>query len=1055
MPINNSNVRYPILNFKREFCPLLMNRLYPFIKWIAELDGGKFLLLLNMTDRSTEESVKEETLLYGGFLELRKFIEPNPIPELTKHWIALKNGIIAIEDSIEGGKLYNSFRSGTHGLECLGVNDLRDYFAGYFKSGNFGNDLQKEEYPILKTHFSLQKDHFLSLPLILFGKLEGVVHLVFESKLKNKLNNQIIWKNIIRGLSVEYESLLLTWDLVGGDFNLKSLVEEELKYVTSNAFQNASDTNKFFKQLNSRQYYLESYGYYLKRIEQNTIIPDYIKREHRRRAIISILIDSYAHNISAHSLTVLKWWFQQRASLDFASSFNEIGTKFPIEKWGKPIIDFLMETFPDRYEQKDIAQGLKYDLARWYGTMKRHQENADFKAVRDQFFSLERQLTPLFKFLLEKGAFWSGVTRDQQFGGEIHNLYEILWGDFIQNPLYLGTIAYSEGITRLNIHIRMYVEEKERSKGDNFHWLYQLKKNEAGLPLDGVLAKVDIGGVPFQPLQHHFVEEGVMHAGLKKALLECEIFFPGGVVGKHAFFTLLENEIRNVKHYEKEDLEKMRQNGLDLVISIRPSGIGKDLGAEIKSLYKIGIWLGHSTKLKKQSGHLVLTRFMRLMEDIITPDTNEARLGGTYQDKICAAMLFNNTFISVEAQDKDRDKAFYPWVRTAFSKGLDLGSNREEDFEIDINNHAEALSVFDEEDLSEVGFFKKYVHLWRGDFIVHLVDNQSIELENVNRFRIVNVIPKDENVKLNLQKVGVIRILENQNKTILPIVAYHHWLKKWFKESKFTIRLFQGKTEIAYIFFDDEKATYLTKPSFFKLPEWEQEEFGEYLQGKSLDLKFAHHDSSSHTDNTLGIRSHGILRQKFFPNVESVEDFSKGQIGELELYELTEVLKTRICIFDKRIADRIPKEKCQTLNEQLSCDIYGEELEKWQEIQKQNLAQYHFIIMHLSFIEAMPYIEEETGKGGKRYGEEGIVDFVEEQLSSGAKNKVILNDNTILIITTGRGRTAWWRKLQNSQYAPFSTFRPVESLIEAVEKAVLKNDYIELKYNLMKVLFGS
>lgn len=47
--------------------------------------------------------------------------------------------------------------------------------------------------------------------------------------------------------------------------------------------------------------------------------------ELRRQAIMSILIDSYAHNISAHSLTALNWWFKQR--VDYVNkSKNEINS---------------------------------------------------------------------------------------------------------------------------------------------------------------------------------------------------------------------------------------------------------------------------------------------------------------------------------------------------------------------------------------------------------------------------------------------------------------------------------------------------------------------------------------------------------------------------------------------------------------------------------------------------------------------------------------------------------------------------------------------------------
>jgi hypothetical protein len=67
-----------------------------------------------------------------------------------------------------------------------------------------------------------------------------------------------------------------------------------------------------------------------------------------------------------------------------------------------------------------------------------------------------------------------------------------------------------------------------------------------------------------------------------------------------------------------------------------------------------------------------------------------------------------------------------------------------------------------------------------------------------------------------------------------------------------------------------------------------------------------------------------------------------------------------------------------------------------------------------------------------------------------------LGDTFFLVITSGRGRTEWWKTLDNKPHLKnFTTFRPVESLIDAVEKATIKNDDIELKYNLVKILFGS
>ncbi len=65
----------------------------------------------------------------------------------------------------------------------------------------------------------------------------------------------------------------------------------------------------------------------------------------------------------------------------------------------------------------------------------------------------------------------------------------------------------------------------------------------------------------------------------------------------------------------------------------------------------------------------------------------------------------------------------------------------------------------------------------------------------------------------------------------------------------------------------------------------------------------------------------------------------------------------------------------------------------------------------------------------------------------------------MLVITTGRGRTKWWvRLMENETYRPyrrFTMFRPVESIISVIEDAISRKDDIELKYNIVKTMFGS
>ena len=52
--------------------------------------------------------------------------------------------------------------------------------------------------------------------------------------------------------------------------------------------------------------------------------------------------------------------------------------------------------------------------------------------------------------LWKRVLFGRGSLEGINFGGKVSNLGNMLWFDFFNNPLYLGTIAYSEGIQRIN-----------------------------------------------------------------------------------------------------------------------------------------------------------------------------------------------------------------------------------------------------------------------------------------------------------------------------------------------------------------------------------------------------------------------------------------------------------------------------------------------------------------------------------------------------------------------------------------------------------------------------
>jgi len=61
-------------------------------------------------------------------------------------------------------------------------------------------------------------------------------------------------------------------------------------------------------------------------------------------------------------------------------------------------------------------------------------------------------------------------------------------------------------------------------------------------------------------------------------------------------------------------------------------------------------------------------------------------------------------------------------------------------------------------------------------------------------------------------------------------------------------------------------------------------------------------------------------------------------------------------------------------------------------------------------------------------------------------------------VTTGRGRQTWQEFLKRDEYKKYQRsiiFRPIESLVSAMEDSLMLNDDFDLKYRIVKVLFGS
>lgn len=1010
------------------FYNLLQDRLHMMMSRFGFLHD-KFTLLINAFPREqTIEIDRFESVVlnYAGIEKQRELLEgpkENQNKSLDSYWHTLDKANLRSDTAVVSSELYQQFRDGEHSLDNIIASSgtLKDYFLLDLPDGQRikkYNIWQVCEYHVLNHSFDLLKYRYLSVPLIQFGEFDGVVHIVYsESDYKNMLSkspksagklSKFAVGNIIKAFSSAYEGLILDWDLVGTNADKETALRAALDAAIDPFFFESFNKNPILKELDFQGFYKKFEGYYKKRFEQHDAIPRERRKQYHKIAIMSILIDSYAHNVTAHSLTALEWWFRLRAER--------------LKRAG----DETYEQFVEDFSSHPVISKP----------------------------SLAIELYPLMKFLLDKGAFWTGLTRERSFGGKISSLFSVLWYDFINNPLYLGTIAFSEGILKLNIRISI-LQQVENVEKVGFR--KKIRKNEDGVLLAGNFVSIDLSKLNKQNQQNRpekisdFVIPGEKFQAFEKALKGFKAFFPGGVVGRHAFFTILENEIRNVKHYSKEDIAKMQKDGLTLGISIEEDTYRKELTEKTKMDYfKIGVWIHQPISLNKT---MFSKRVNRLGEDIINEETFKPRLGGTFQDKVCAAMLFNNTFTSVQDKEGKKNMRYYPWMKTGGSFFEDNKENEIFDYEITwrrytASDYRASREYLEDKFKSGLGYFKKFFIIWKGENIYNLneADEFASVYENYSRFRFVSIQEKQKALFNTIRREGVFRIIHEPAENV--VLAYRLWLQKWLKSKKPIRVVFKiNRQPAAHLFWDGNQVEFRNRKQLKSLsPEVREQLMDKQLVNtQTIQLVHGNKDTTPE-EGFCRYRSHGILKRHFLEGA-ALED---AEVNEEKAAELLEILNTKVAVFDNRIAQRLDKRvNTENLEKSLNCHIFKEDVEIWRKEQRATLTRYHFLVVHLSFIEAF------TGPDGQKlYTEDNIDDFIYKEIMQGKE----IGHNFVLVITTGRGRTQWWSSLEKNNdgsFIYFTTFRPVESLIDSVENAINMEDDFELKYRLVKVLFGS
>jgi len=798
-----------------------------------------------------------------------------------------------------------------------------------------------------------------------------------------------------------------------------------------------------------------------------------ILKQQLKTAIISILVDSFAHNIAAHSLQQILKWLNKRVQYSNQKFNNEELSK--CSKLKKAIKEDKIKDFTNFKKDEFNISSVLWDgntdcINQLIENIKNIRDNnSELREITDQYLPLSFDVFRynFLKYINNKATFWSGVIKDSVLGGTITNCYDILY-EFCYNPYFIGTIAGSENIFK--VHFRVHCDECENNK---FKTVEDCdKSNFLTIDLNNMMNDNSEG-------TSKIVEAGNVFPNLKKELEKKLVFLPGGDVGKNSLYTIFENTLRNVKHCDRTVDGKIQ---IEFNIHIIEQKIGED-GEE--KFYDVEVWVGNKQDLwqtntifldkNEQEGQfsddklgkieednidkvwvldngkykeidlgsyhlskntetieidnyntynkMKVRYYSKKTKDILTTKTKKSiidenskpRMGGTYQDKICASQLFTNDFDNVDKE----------YMLNGGKLDFVRDSNKNED-----NKRGNLVTT---------------IRIWKGDNYNKepidididgengnglFIDKNKNIIENLRRFKLF--VSNDSGQKKYLESLGVVRVVEkdkkNQNLNGYDKKFknyYDKWLDEWLGDYKISIG---GEGNIGWRSCVEGNKWLLTEVNL-----GESNNNGYHL------VTFTHNDN----DENLSIKNQGIAGKEFFEI--SVDGNINGiKANNIQQKEIIEVIGSKIIAIDNRVNNYISDTgKTDNLWNGLFLKTFSEGKDKTEAneiltkvINIGKTDSIHFLILHLTFIEQI--------------WEGNIVDFINEKLTS--------NGNYIfkkLVITTGRGRSGWYSYIkENSDLKSKILFLPPESITSALSYGIMISDDFEIKYRLIKLLMN-
>ena len=897
------------------------------------------------------------------------------------------------------------------GEDPLEIESLPDYFSPDIKIYPFEDLIESPfELPIFQAaerilvenllkKFDLQNRYYFPLPIFALGKLVGVAYFIYDDSQfqQEGISNLYAYRKLLAPiLTREYERLLfrrrqfapglLPEDPLEGyqdifydlniDYRFHSSAQHSLRkgIITGNDLLVDLGYEKYYKNYAE---VLINEGKDLVRMEKARM----------KSSIKAIIADSYAHNVAAHSLVPLKWWFERRAQLmrkvftlkdgnkntsleaiELATQLKLDGAQFLTEEKLEFYQDMDVLSGSNFYDQSSLTQiwmeqghHLPLDLLTYTGKEKDWNtgEVREIPQLAHLPFPVDYALHPYFEFLRDKSTYWSGATREVMFSGQIRGLFQLM-RNFVSNPLFLGTIAHSEGINYVKIKI-------------------EFLGHTGKIELAGDFCEVDLRGIKEVGIKggnthgFDFLRPGKDYKVLKEKLHDLDmVFLPGGVIGQQAIYTIWENTLRDIKHYKYEP-KYIQKEGLNLFISIQEVPFVKSNGERTSELplYKIGAWLHHPQRLlmghrdKDSPGsNPFLVSVLKYQNDHLQSriynENGKAKLAGTSLDKVNAALLLNNNFDSADDRSSFANKdQYFPYSFPSTepysleSAERKIGYLPKDSFlhplfypgnlpvEEKLNSYQKEMENYPnkDEDGNPLGLVKRFFHIWKGENCKVINSREEIlnqGEENIARYKIV-AIGKDlrqamdyDEIILNLREQGIIRYISTDSKIedLLQAVkqspsddesplfkyAINQWLGSWLPKPeqyavKFHLELVKDKTPLCRVLLSQKndrwEINYLDQGKALSSTRTSPEYLGSSV--KKLKLNLVHHTAYENNDKSIcNVRSHCSLLNHIYPVGTELQAISSVPGPKVRVAKLMETLFTRITIFDNRIHGLLP-----------------------------------------------------------------------------------------------------------------------------------------------------